>query len=323
MKKFLRNTALFLLPLLALMYPLDYLLSKSLAKSGSAAEGEISVWTDIYDGDINANVAVYGSSRASMHFDTKILSDGLCTPAYNFGITGHNFWTQYYRHTQYLKHNKKPRYILLSMDPFSMIKKVPRDNISQFLPYSLFNTDMAAYTIGKKEFSAWDYYVPLVRYVGQYQSVGIALQNMTGKESAKPLRYKGYEARDEQWNSDFVKAQELLGSYKVTVDPEMRRLLQRFVAECQEQNIKLIIVNTPQYYESRKFTQNSDAVMQELKSFANQQGIPFLDYSDSPLCYNKAYFFNATHLNKTGAELFTKQLVSDLKKLQPDIANCH
>jgi hypothetical protein len=36
-------------------------------------------------------------------------------------------------------------------------------------------------------------------------------------------------------------------------------------------------------------------------------------YCDS-ICLNTTYFYNATHLNKSGAERFSKQLAKDLKK---------
>jgi hypothetical protein len=50
-------------------------------------------------------------------------------------------------------------------------------------------------------------------------------------------------------------------------------------------------------------------------SIACEFHIPILDYSDIPMCYDTAYFYNATHLNKTGAELFTTKLAHDIDSI--------
>jgi lysophospholipase L1-like esterase len=55
--------------------------------------------------------------------------------------------------------------------------------------------------------------------------------------------------------------------------------------------------------------------MDTLKSIATRFSIPYLDYSPDSLMYHKELFYNTTHLNKKGAEIFTRQLAADLKNL--------
>ncbi len=58
-----------------------------------------------------------------------------------------------------------------------------------------------------------------------------------------------------------------------------------------------------------------DEGMQIYHSFSKKYDIPFLDYSDdTSLTYDTAYFYNAMHLNKKGAELFTLKLANDIKE---------
>jgi lysophospholipase L1-like esterase len=44
--------------------------------------------------------------------------------------------------------------------------------------------------------------------------------------------------------------------------------------------------------------------------------IPFIDFSKDSMSYNKEYFYNATHLNKKGADLFTEKLIKKIKNQQ-------
>ncbi|MBE2208298.1 MAG: hypothetical protein IAE84_11975, partial [Saprospiraceae bacterium] len=78
-------------------------------KQTKKAPGEFEVWNDIYNSNVNCDIAIYGSSRAWVHIDPKILSHILQLNVYNFGIDGHNFWLQYLRHIEFLKYNPKPK----------------------------------------------------------------------------------------------------------------------------------------------------------------------------------------------------------------------
>ena len=115
MKKYILNILIFASPIVFIMFLADYLISNNL-KTNHEYPGEIEVWNDIYQGNINSDIAIYGSSRAWVHINPKILKDSLNLKAYNFGIDGHNFWLQYLRHLEYLKYNKPPKIILLSVD---------------------------------------------------------------------------------------------------------------------------------------------------------------------------------------------------------------
>jgi hypothetical protein len=49
------------------------------------------------------------------------------------------------------------------------------------------------------------------------------------------------------------------------------------------------------------------------KQLAVEFDLIFLDYSKYEICMDKNYFYNASHLNAHGADLFTRILANDLK----------
>ena len=58
-----------------------------------------------------------------------------------------------------------------------------------------------------------------------------------------------------------------------------------------------------------------DEIHQIYYNLSKQYDIPLLDYSDCYLSQDTAYFYNATHLNKLGAEIFSAQLAHDVYSL--------
>lgn len=83
---------------------------------------------------------------------------------------------------------------------------------------------------------------------------------------------------------------------------------------CVKNNITMVLVSPPSYKESQVYIKNHDKILNLYKEYANNKTIYFLDYSNSYLCYDKKYFYNSQHLNKTGAELFSKDLSQKIKK---------
>ena len=290
---------------------MDILISNGL-KKGNSAWGEYNTWNDIYAGDVNAQLLVYGSSRAWRHIDPEIIENKTGIPSYNLGIDGHNFWLQHLRHKTFLKFNTKPEYIILSVDIWSLKKSEELYNAEQFLPYMLLDNDIVDYTESYKGFSKLDYYVPLMRFIGNKNAVVESVENLFSLRMPKPKRKKGYRGWDGVWNTDFDKVKQKMKFFEAIPDPKLINLLNDFLSECKEKNIQVILVYTPEYIEGQNFTKNRKEIISLFDSIGNKNNIPFLDYSDNIMCSKKEFFYNASHLNKSGAEVFTSLLINDL-----------
>ena len=312
MKALFNKLRVFILPIIILSIPLDYFFSTNLKKSNSCS-GEFLVWNDIFDGKANADIAIYGSSKAWVNFNPQILEDSLNCSAYNFGIDGHNFWLEYLRHKELIKYNKKPKYIIFSLDIFSLEKRADLYNMDQFLPYMLFNDDIYKFTSSYKGFSKYCYYIPLVRYIGRRESLLDATISALNIDNSVPLRFKGYRGMEYAWNNDFETAKTRLNYYDVKIDTASENLFKLFLNECRMDNINIILVYSPEYIEFQNFVKDRKQILSIYKEYSTKYNIPIIDYSDDPMCREIKYFYNSTHLNKSGSELFSKKLARDLK----------
>lgn len=304
MSKFLKRIALFIFPLFIIIPALDALISYSLKQRKPV--NEIEVWDDIYDGKIDCEMAIYGSSRAWYHIDPEIIEDSLNLTAYNLGIDGHNFWLQYLRHIEYLRKNHKPKIILHSIDVFTLEKGVDLFNLEQFLPFMLWNKNIRQYTSSYNGYSTLDYFVPLVRFS---KAPTILLLS----EKPEFNRNKGFKGTQQIWGNDLEKARSVKEKYLATIDTATFNLYKAFLKECSSDEIEVILVYTPEHIEGQEYVVNREEIINTFKQLAEEYNLLFLDYSNNEMCFDKKYFYNASHLNAYGADLFTRILTKDLK----------
>jgi hypothetical protein len=312
MKKFILTLLYFFLPVIILSIPIDFLLSNKLKELNNFAEGENLVWNDIYKGKIDDEIYIYGSSRAWVHIDPQILEEELGRTAYNFGVDGQNFYIQNLRNQELMTYNPKPKYIIYSLDVFTLGKSSGLYNDIQFLPYMLMNDNLYDYLSSYKGYSYFDYYLPMLRYVGKGEVIKKALIHSISWQTSKPVRVKGYKGQKKVWNDDLKKAIKKIDVFEIQTDTSLVEKFNLFLDECKINNIEVIFVYTPEYIEGQNFVANRNEIITLYEEIAKKHDILFLNYSDDEINVQKKYFYNASHLNKTGAELFTNKLIKDL-----------
>jgi hypothetical protein len=312
MKKFIKHFLLFVAPIVILAYFVDVFISNNLKKCNGVAIGEYTTWNDLNEGKINSDIVIYGSSRAWKHLSPKIITQKTNISAYNLGIEGHNFWLQNLRHKILLKKNKKPKLIIFSVDIFTLQKNKDLYNSEQFLPYMLWNNQIEETTISYNGFNRFDYNIPLIRYYGKYKEVVTAVSVFLKPTNNKIKRVNGYQGQNKKWSDDFSKAKLKMNKYKISLDEKTVVLFEKFLKDMNEEGIKVVFVYTPEFIEGQKFIQGRKELISLYSKFSKQYNIPFYDFSKDAICYRKDFFYNSNHLNKEGAELFTRKFVDTL-----------
>lgn len=315
MNRFLFTVSLFFLIVLVLSFGLDALISHYLRQSKTYAAGEYPVWDDVFEGNINSEMVIYGSSRAVVQIDPMIIQNKLGRTCYNLGIDGNNIWLEYFRHQQLLRKNNKPSLIIHSLDIFMLSDSTEILNSEQFLPYMFFNKEIRSLYVNNDRFSCWDFYIPLIRYYRNQTAIFHTFKLMIKPEQKSEGRKQGYEGQDLEWNTDLHKAKLKMKSFEAKMDNRSVHLFEKYLKECKEQNIALVFVYTPEYIEGQQFVQNRKAILDYYLELSKKYAIPFLDYSTDSISFNKSYFYNSGHLNRKGSERFSQKLANDLKAL--------
>ncbi len=309
MKKFIYQLLIFLAPLVLLAFVADRLINRTLKTSKT---GDYAVWNDILDGKVNSDIVIYGSSRAWLQMNPRIIEDSTGKNVYNLGIDGHNFYMQYLRHDLLLRHNKPPGTIILSLDNFTFDKKKDLYNPEQFLPY-LDNKEILDATKTYFGFDFYDYKLPLIRYAGQRDALKNALKIIIKPSLNNIDRYKGYSGQELIWNNDLDKAMAIQKKYVQHFDSATIRLFDQFLRETRNLKTEIIMVYSPEYIDGQQFVSNRKQVFAIYDSFARKYQIPFFDYSKDSMCLDKDFFYNSQHLNSNGANTFTRKMIRDIK----------
>lgn len=244
MKKFILTLMYFCLPVIILSLPIDNLLSNKLKKSNNFSQGENLVWNDIYRGEIDDEIFIYGSSRAWLHIDPRLLEEKLGRTAYNFGVDGGHFFMQNLRNKELLTYNPKPKFIIYSLDVFTLQKKPGLHNNRQFLPYMLMNNTLYNNLSTYAGYSYLDYYLPLIRYAGKDDVIKNALKFSFSSDTSKLARVKGYKGRDLVWNDDLRNAKKKMNVFKIQLDSSLVEKFNLFLDECKDNDIEVIFVYT-------------------------------------------------------------------------------
>lgn len=299
MKKFLYKVLIFIVLCFALAAIADYPYTTIIQKT---SYDSFESWYDLMHGKIDADVLIMGNSRARLMISPIVLDSILGLNSYNIGMDGSPIKRQIVKYEICRQHNRKPFIVVQNIDCWSMsAPKMGYEN-EQFYPY-FYDSDFRDIIFSTEHFSFAEKYIPLYRYHGFLPSLF--------SKSPKTLK-KGYVARDWKWKGDeFQKVDSLLfQTDKATVD-----MFDNYLSDLKDEGIKVVFVYSPLYIGATKKLSNEDEMRIFYQYFADKYDIPILDYTYSAISFDTTYFYNAMHLNKTGAELFSDSLANDLIKL--------
>jgi hypothetical protein len=311
MKTFLIKAGVFAILLMGGTSALEFMADQGHRKDTESSDPNLQTWNDIFNSKIDSDVIILGNSRAYVHISPMIIDSVLHVNSYNFGEDTYPFHVQYIRYQVFEKYNQKPKLIIQCADFTTFWPRIT-DKLP-FLHYS--NEPLFERLPQKMNFSKPDLYMPMFKYHGEYVLLYLGLSSFFKEETLiheRPIhRYKGYIGHDKKWNESTTPIR--IDDLRYDVDPKDTQLFDSFLNYCKENDIRIVLVFTPQYFQLTESAKKQNNVMDIFHSFSEKYDIPFLDYSTDSLCYDTAYFYNSTHLNKTGAELFSLKLANDIK----------
>lgn len=262
------------------------------------------VWNRILQSEMDNDLIVIGSSRAWVHYDTRIIDSALHVNSYNLGRDGKHIDISSFVYQMYRKYgNHKPDLVLVDVFDRTLALDGPY-NRELFFPY-LFNSDIWNRIHNSHKLSLFDRYIPMFKYYGH-------IKEATSKFHSDYVTDKGYYGFDARWDGSIFSG---VDSIQFLYDSTAANIMDSLLLSCKNENINVVLIHSPIYYKYSELLSDSLLMRKIYREYASKYSIPFLDYSYDNICYDTNYFFNAMHLNKKGAEKFTRMLVHDLDSL--------
>lgn len=308
MKKFIIHICLILICSIAILYGLDRVITHNLHHSTATM---YRCWNELIYGQTNYNLIINGNSRAWRIYSPTILDRVLHTNSYNIGLDCRGIDTQTLRFCTYCAHHKAPTYLVQNVEMFTLERSNGYER-EQFLPY--FSEPLIwNYAYQYEDMHILERYIPLIRYSGYrdviYEGLKIKHNNMIHTPTIK-----GYMGLSFSWDG---KALEQLNELHFICDSACLTMLDEELAFCRLNGIQAIMVFAPVYVGALEKMSEADynLMMQVYHGLSEKYGVPFLNFLCDDLCQDTAYFYNATHMNQFGAELFSLQLADSLKSI--------
>jgi hypothetical protein len=258
----------------------------------------------VLDGKMDANVVIFGSSRGARSVIAQRFTDSLAVSAYSLAypgsdITFHEFLL---RLLLQVKGNKKPNAVVLVVDDSDELRpskslKFRFDRLYPLVKYQTIRDEM----VKRKEKKAWlaDY---LVLHSMNKSNFLFKQRKFTKNDSIMPCgsmpishQKKTFEKKYNTELYQYSREDELIQKVKA---------FRAFKNLCRENNINLIVAIPPNF---RKVTAG---FIQRLEQVMGGYGTIFMYDQEKSEYSNSDYFFDNTHLQKIGAELYTLELIN-------------
>lgn len=251
-----------------------------------------------------APILILGSSRAVHHYVPSILADSLHLACYNAGKDNQGLFYPLAILTAAL-HRYQPKRIILDLKPTGFVADyTDLDNLAVLLPY--YHTHPAFKPILDKR-SPWERWKTL-SYLYCYNSLSLQIVKHAIADKESDTSNLGY----------LPKFQTLQGPRPdnfperlLTDAPDsgIINTFQNIIALAKQHHCRLTVVISPVYFA----LQHGSSTISTAAEICRIQQITFLDYSRSPeFISHNDLFYDATHLNDSGARKFTRILSADL-----------
>ena len=267
------------------------------SRSNATDEYKISYSNESTD----APLLFFGSSRCLHHYVPAIFEKELGTLCFNTADWGIKNIYYHYGLLGNILSRYTPKTIIFEIHPCDWLATPfsGKERATSLAPYC--GMSKVCDEMLKLSGKYWPYQLSTVyRFSGSLPSL------LTGKLGTMDRNLKGWKPMSGILDTIGVKAEE----YPFPVDPERVALLERFISDCKQHGIQLILIESPMYVCSQQ------DVFKFPRELAAKHQIQFIDhYRDTAFVGHSEYFYDFGHLNREGAEKYSAKIGKELKTI--------
>jgi hypothetical protein len=263
---------------------------------------------------INADLLIHGPCEAEWAIDPDVLQGYLNKKVYNLSLNHSDFADNYLFLLEYLKHQKKPKAVLLYVTPesfdsinantfntyrFSYLLQGSNNVVKNVIKES----DNAYWNIAKIPFLKYSYYSNFIFYKAVSGWVDYLAKR---KVSSWPT---GYVAPLHSYNAAFKRFRDLNPKEGTFLWSKLReKYFIEIIKYTKEQNISLMIYESPIYYEALAFQKNRKEHLKRIDSICSIYNVPYFRFDTLSMQYDKNNYFSTYNTTIVGNKIFNTYL---------------
>jgi hypothetical protein len=254
-----------------------------------------------------ADILIFGSSRANRHYNSSIIENHLNLTCYNNGKDG-QFIFYHYGILKTILNRFRPKIVILDFmfREFSE-SQTAYDRLAVLRPYYREHKELEEIVelMGPYE------KLKLISKIYPYNSSLLIIAGGNEVFSKKEKEdIKGYLPKKGRWSRP-LRIENNPKEY--ITDNNKIKYYESFIQDCIKSNIKLYVVCSPRYITLN----NQDYSISIAKIIAKKYNIPFMDYSQDQFFLNSpSLFADEGHLNNDGAKKFSEIIAKVLEESQ-------
>lgn len=254
--------------------------------------------------EMDADILVFGSSRALHHYNAQLIQDSLGLSCYNCGQDGNGIMLDYGR-LLLVKKRYTPKCVIVDITPkYDLLSTKEGYDMGWLRPYYYDDKgirDLFADVDDKEKFkmlsSAYRYNSFFLTRLASY---------LSGK--VEEDKTKGFMPIDSRPGD--VRINKMLSFSDVEYDSLKLDYFSKLIDLAAGSRLYFVI--SPVWYDMK--TRREEEI-KPLKAICRQKGIPLVDFTNHPkYLRNDSLFSDGTHLNSLGADIFSRDIVHILSK---------
>jgi hypothetical protein len=272
---------------------------------------------------IGAELLIHGPCEAEWAIDPVVLEKYIPYHSFNLAQNHSDFADNYLFLRTYIKHQPKPKAVLLYVTPESFDSVVA--NTFNTYRYAAFlkdaevsnvveEMDSAYFKASKFPFIGYSYYSNFIFY----KAANGLFHMLAGKDT--PIWPSGYTAPSHSYNHAIENYRDLnprkgyfLWSHK------RERYFLKLIEFLKKEDIKLIIYESPVYYEALPLQYNRAERVKRIDSICSSHGISYFQFDTLAMKYDKRNYFSTYNTTLAGNHIFNNFLGNFLKDTLPGI----
>jgi hypothetical protein len=265
-------------------------------------------------------ISCFGSSVGEVALASDILERKTRHTVYNFCLDGTRFM-QYNGLIRELNEYSDSCALVVMAETFFSLSSIDQlTEVDRFIAHISNDNIYGSLHAIQPELSWKLKYVPFYKFVvakhSYYKASALGLRAQLGKVQWTDS-LKGYTPRNKEWEADQDYFNTIAEPVPIKIDSAVVREYRKTIDALREKGRKVLIIIPPIQENGLRLLPDLEAVRKILASMQGD-GVYFRDYSRSDLSYDKKYFYNNSHVNATGAEIFSARLASSIDSIMSE-----
>lgn len=250
----------------------------------------------------DADIMVFGSSRAQHHYDPEAFTES-SQSFYNTGKDGQGIFYSWAVLKSIIQRTNGKKIVVLDINPNEFSKNQDSyDRLSELLPYYHENNEIKEIINLKSQFEKYKTVSNLYRYNSKILT--IVKDNLLPTDHNMQNGFEPIETSNQNFELSVVDDQEIIDSLEIEA-------FIGFLKDAKAASHEVYVFISPVY---RRYPNGMTSSISITEEICEKLDIPFFTYhQDSLFLKSPFYFSDATHLNETGAKIYSDEVWNKIK----------